>query len=41
MMTDIIKNLKTGGNCMYESPTGSGKTLCFIIACLSYLKWSG
>jgi Rad3-related DNA helicase len=40
MMTEIIRNLKNKENGMYESPTGSGKTLCFLISALSYLKYS-
>ena len=37
-MKKVIEALQTKGMAGLESPTGTGKTLCLLCACLGYLK---
>ena len=37
-MKKVIEALQTNGMAGLESPTGTGKTLCLLCACLGYLK---
>lgn len=40
MMDKIVKCLNKGDNCLLESPTGSGKSLALLCACLGWQKKS-
>ena len=38
MMSNILKCLKDSKNGLFESPTGTGKTLMFLVSILGFLK---
>lgn len=38
MIDSILQALKTNSNGLFHSPTGTGKTLCFLVSVLSYIE---
>lgn len=38
MMSKILKCLKNSENGLFESPTGTGKTLMFLVSIFGFLK---